>query len=332
MNKFGSRLLLFFVSCALFAFTGNVRGAAKDIDWPTRPVRLLVPAMPGGSQDIVARLLAPELSEQLGERFIVDNRSGASGNIGMEIAARAQPDGYTLFVGNVSNTTINPTIFASVLRFDPVNDLKGVTMVASFPVVIFARVAFPPNTFKELVAYSLARPGGFTYVVNRGSTTHLDWLELMSRTGIKMVHLPSKSVSAATTEVISGEADVGFANIATALPHIRTGRLKGFASFASRRLPELPDVPTLAEVGYPGIGSEIWNGIFVPAKTPDAIVDKLYRALVRAVQSKQATFAQAQVPIALSNSPPQFQEFVRAEAKRFARIIKDHDYTNLEKY
>lgn len=319
-----SGFLTIIAICVATAGSGYAAGREAD-NWPTKPVRLVVPFAPGGSGDIVARLLAPSLSDQLGQRFIADNRPGAAGNIGVEIAARAQPDGHTILVGNVSTNTINPTTYGSVLKVDPVKELTGVTMIASFPVVLVSRVGFAPNSLKELIAYALAKPGELNYTVSMGSATHLDWLDLMSRTGMKMVHLPSKGAGSVPTSVISGEADIGFMQTATAIPQIKAGRVKPFVIIARKRVPDLPQVPTMAEAGFPGIGSELWVGLFVPAKTPRPIIDKLYATVNQIMQGQplQELFAKTQVPIALSKSPREFQEFVNAETKRWARIVKD---------
>jgi tripartite-type tricarboxylate transporter receptor subunit TctC len=334
MHKSFWRSFLLSIAVSISVAATGYAAEPKSPDWPTRPVRMVVPFAPGGSGDIIARVLAPALSDQLGQRFIADNRPGAAGNIGVEIAARAQPDGYTILVGNVSTNTINPTTYASVLTVDAVKELTGVTMVASFPLVLVSRIAFPPNNMKELIAHALAKPGELNYTLSMGSATHLDWLDLMSRTGMKMVHLPSKGAGAAITDVISGEADIAFTQIATAIPQIKTGRLKPFVTISRNRLPDLPDVPNMAEAGFPGIGSELWVGIFVPAKTPRAIVEKLYAAVIHVVQSKQiqAVFAKTQVPVALSKSPKEFQQFVDAEVKRWARIVKETNFKNQTLY
>lgn len=311
------------------AMVGSGYAAEREAqDWPKRPVRLVVPFAPGGSGDIVARILAPALSEQLGQRFIVDNRPGAAGNIGVEIVARAQSDGYTILVGNVSTNTINPTTYASVLTFDPAKALTGVALVASIPSVLVSGAGFPPKNLKELLAYVLARPGQLNYMLTIGSAGHLGMLDFASRTGMKMENIPSKGAGFAVAGVLAGEIQITFLNAATAMPHIKTGQMKGFVTTAQQRLPDSPDIPTMAEAGFPGVGGELWIGVFVPAKTARATIDKLHAAVTQVAQRQQVqeTFAKARVPIALSQSPEEFQKFVRAQIKHWARVIKDTNF------
>ncbi len=214
-------------------------------DWPSKPVRMLVPFAAGGATDSVARILAPALGEVLGQQFVVDNRAGASGNIALELVARAPPDGHTILVSNVAASSINPTGFASVLKFDPVRELTGVVLVASVPGVLCAGVNFPPNTLKEMIDYAKARPGQLNYSNPIGNHSHLSMLDFLSKAGMQMVNVPSKGAGSAFSTLISGEVRVAFQNSATATPQIRNGRLKAFVTNAKQRLPELPEVPTM---------------------------------------------------------------------------------------
>jgi tripartite-type tricarboxylate transporter receptor subunit TctC len=295
--------------------------------WPTRPVRVIVPFSLGGATDLVARILGPALAETLGQPFVIENRPGASGNIGVEIVAKAAPDGHTLLVGNISTNAINPTGFAGKLAFDPVKDLAPVTLLVSIPTLLVTGASFPPDSVKELIEYALARPGELNYSNPLGSYSHMDTLDLSSKTGIKVVLIPSKGAGSAITSIINGEIHFSFLNMATVLPHVKAGRMKALATTSARRLPELPNVPTMAEAGYPGIGSENWNGFFFPSKTPRRTIDRLYVATIQAMQRKpiQDAFANAALPVSLSRSPEDFQEFLNAEIKRWARIIKDND-------
>jgi len=295
--------------------------------YPARPIRLVVPFAPGGATDIVARALAPALSEGLGQQVIVDNRAGASGNIAVEIVARAQPDGYTVLIGNVSTNTINPTTFASVLNVDPVKDLTGVTLIATVPNVMVSGMAFPPNTMKELIEYARARPGRLNHSNPIGAFSHLDMLELMSKTGIRMENVPSKGTGESIIAVMSGEIHCSFLNAAASTPQIKAGRLKAFVTTAKARLPDLPNVPTMAEAGFPGMGSVNWNGFFVPSKTPQAVISKLYAVTAQVTQRRavQEAFVRAGAPMTVSASPAEFQQFVDSELKRWARIIRENN-------
>jgi tripartite-type tricarboxylate transporter receptor subunit TctC len=296
-------------------------------NWPTRPVHVIVPFSLGGATDLVARILGPALAESLGQPFIVENRPGASGNIGVEIAAKAPPDGYTLLVGNISTNAINPSGFAGRLKFDPVKDIVPVTLVASVPTILVTSPNLPPSSVKELVEYARARPGELNYSNPLGSYSHMDTLDLSSRTGIKVVLIPSKGAGSAITSLINGEVHFSFLTMSSVIPHVKAGRMKALATTSRERLSELPNVPTMAQAGFPGIGSENWNGLFFQARTPRAIVDRLYTATVQAMQKKPVldAFANAALPVSLSKSPEDFQAFVDAEIRRWARILKEHD-------
>lgn len=318
------------ICLAVVLWATVVAGAQAQQDppsWPAKSVHLLVPFALGGATDIVARILAPALGEALGQPFVVENRPGAAGNIALELAARAPPDGYTILVGNISTNAINPTGFAAMLKFDPTKELTGVTLVASVPNVLVSGSGFAPNTFDELIAYARARPGELNYSNPLGSYSHLDTLDLLRRTGIRAVIIPSKGAGSTLTSIINGEIHFSFLNAASVTPQVKAGRMKAFATTARERLPDLPEVPTMAEVGFPEVGSVNWNGFFVPAKTPRAIVSKLYAATIQATQREQVreAFVKSAVPITLSRSPEEFQEFVNAEVKRWARIIKEND-------
>ena len=314
---------------AIFMLSAGIAHAAEQsaAAWPVKPVRLIVPFAPGGATDIVARIMAQGLAEVLGQQFVVDNRAGASGNIGVEMAAKSLPDGYTVVINNVSTGAINPIAFAKTLKFDPTKELIGVSLLASVPNLLVAGANFPPNNMKELIEYARARPGQLNYSNPVGAYSHLDMLEFMSKAGIQMVNVPSRGAGSSFAPVIAGEIHFSFLNAATVTPQVKAGRMKAFVTTAKARLPELPDVPTMAEAGFPGMGSVNWNGFFVPAKTPRAIVDKLAAATTQALQRPQTqeAFAKAGVPLTPSASPAEFQEFVRSELKRWARIIKENN-------
>jgi len=312
---------------AVCVLSSAAAGSVCAAEWPSKPVRLIVPFAPGGGNDIVARIMGAALGEALGQQFVVDNRPGAAGNIGVEIVAHAQPDGYSILVGNVSTNAINPTGFASVLKFDPVKELAGVTLLAQIPNVLVSGAAFPPASVKELIEYAKARPGQLNYSNPVGAYSHLDMLEFMKQAGIQMVNVPSKGAGSSFAPLIAGEIHCSFLNAATVTPQIKGGRMKGFVTTAQKRLADLPDVPTLAEAGFPGVGSELWIAFFVPAQTPRAVVDALHAAVVRVTQRAQVqgAFAKSGVPMTISKSPAEFQAFVAGEVKRWGRIIKENN-------
>lgn len=296
-------------------------------DFPRRPIRFIVPFPPNGANDIVARLTGPKLSEALGQQVVVDNRAGASGNIGVELAARAQPDGYTYLVGNTTTNGINPTLFEATMKVNATKDLTGVSLLADIPHVIITDTKLPPNTFQELIAYARARPGELNYIAPLGSHPHLDVLALAKATGIKIVHLPSRGAGDTIPTLLRGEAQISNSNVASVIGFIRSGRIKAYAVTSAQRIPELPEVPTFAEAGLKGIGSSNWVGVFAPARTPRAIISRLHAAIVdvmRKPEMKEA-FAKRLVPMAVSASPGEFNAFVQSEIQRWGRIIKDNN-------
>lgn len=295
-------------------------------DYPAKPVRVLVPYAPGGATDIVARILAPKLSERLKQQFVVDNRAGAAGNIAVELVATAQPDGYTLLVGNISTNSINPLLFAAKMKIDAMRDLTGVTLLASIPNVIVAGPKLPATTLQEAIAYIKERPGQFNFQAPLGSYSHLDMLALTAAAGLKMTHLPSRGAGETLPALMRGEVMITNANVASMIGSIRSGQVKALAVTSAQRLAELPEVPTLTEAGFPGIGSLNWNGIFVPAKTPKPVIDKLFAAITAAMNEPDMRdyLTKRLIPVTLAASPADFDNFVRAESKRWAKIIKDN--------
>lgn len=317
------------VAIMLFLLSGIAAGAQSSTqNYPQRPIRLIVPYAPGGATDIVARIIGPKVTELLGQQVVVDNRVGAAGNIALELASKAQPDGYTLLVGNVSTNSINPIAFAHQLKFEPAKELVGVTLLASIPNLLVSGAHFPPNSLSEVIAYVRARPGKLNHGGPIGSYAHLDLLALLNTTGMQMLHVPSKGgAGTAVTTLINGEVHVTWMNVATATPQVKAGRFKAYAITLEQRLPELPLVPTMTEAGFPGIGSNNWNGVFAPARTPRPIIKKLHAALTQTAQRQdiQEIFAKNQVPVVISNSPEEFDAFVQSEMGRWAKIVRENN-------
>lgn len=307
---------------------GYVYAAAQPAtDYPARPVRMVIPFAPGGATDIVARILAPKLSERLKQQFVVDNRAGAAGNIAVELVATAQPDGYTMLVGNISTNSINPLLFASGMKVDAMRDLAGVTLLASIPNVLVGSPKLPGNTLKEAIAYIKERPGQFNYQAPLGSYSHLDMLAFTAAAGIKMTHLPSRGAGETLPALMRGDVLITNTNVASNIGAIRAGQIKALAVTSPQRISELPEVPTLSEAGFPGIGSLNWNGIFVPVRTPKPVVDKLFAAIVAVMKEPEMHdfLAKRLIPVTLSASPGELDAFVRSEAQRWAKIIKDNN-------
>jgi tripartite-type tricarboxylate transporter receptor subunit TctC len=306
---------------------GALPVCAAAADYPMRPIRILVPFAPGGATDIIARVLEPKLSQRLGQQIVVDNRAGAAGNIAIEIVATAQPDGYTLLVGNVSTNSINPLLFASSMKAKPLQELTGITKLVAIPNFILGSPTLPAATLKEALDYARSRPGQLNYQAPLGSYSHLDMLALTGAAGVKMVHLPSRGAGETLTALLRGDIHITESNVASNIGAVRAGRIKAFAVISDRRLPDLPNVPTMAEAGFPGHGSLNWNGVFAPVRAPAPVVKKLFDAVVASMKELEAEGAleKRQLPISLSASPSDFNAFVNAEAARWAKIIKDNN-------
>ncbi len=317
--------LIGLLAVTLFA-SGGAAGAAQSPNYPERPVRLLIPFAPGGATDIIARTLEPKLTRRLGQQVVVDNRSGAAGNIAVEIVAQAQPDGYTLLVGNISTNSINPLLFAKKMKVNAVKDLAGVTKLVAIPNFILGSPKLPANTLKEALAYARERPGQLNYQAPLGSYSHLDMLALTAAAGVKMVHLPSKGAGETLSAMLRGDIHITESNVASNIGAVRAGQVKAYAVTSDKRLADLPDVPTMAESGFPGIGSLNWNGIFAPARLPRPILNKLHEAIVAAMKELEAegVLAKRQTPISLSESPAEFDAYVLSEMKRWEKIIRDN--------
>ena len=302
----------------------TLAGGVSAQPYPSRPIRMVVPFAPGGATDIVGRIIAPKLSERLGQQVVVDNRSGAAGNIAVEIVVTAQPDGHTVLVGNISTNSINYLLFRK-LKVSAPRDLTGVTLLASIPNVILGGPKMPAS-FKEALAYVRERPGQLNYQAPLGSYSHLDMLALTAAAGLKMTHLPSKGAGETLTALMRGDVHITNSNVASNIGPIRAGQIRAYAVTSTQRIPELPDVQTLTEAGFAGIGSMNWNGLFVPVKTPRAIVDRLFKETVAVLSDPEMKdyLAKRLIPPALSESPAAFNHYVQSEAARWDKIIRDN--------
>ena len=315
------------LAVVLSAAVSTANAAQADAqNFPIRPIRLVVPYAPGGATDIVARVLAPKLGERLGQQIVVDNRAGAAGNIAVELVATAQPDGYTLLIGNISTNAINPILFASKAKVNAIRDLTGVTLLVSIPNLILGGPKVPATTLKEAIAYAKERPGQLNYSAPLGSYSHLDMLAFTAAAGIKMVHLPSKGAGETLPALMRGEAHITESNVASNIGAIKAGQIKAYAVTSAKRVADLPDVPTMTEAGFPGIGSLNWNGMFAPARTPRPVIDKLFAATVAVLKESemQEFMAKRSIPLTLSTSPAEFNAYVQSEMKRWDKIIKDN--------
>jgi tripartite-type tricarboxylate transporter receptor subunit TctC len=309
------------VSIAFASTVGAARAAADA--YPNRHVRFIVPYPPGGITDVLARTIAQRISTQWGQQMVVDNRAGASGNIGIGIAAKAPADGYTIAFGNASTHAINASLFKN-LPFDPLKDFAPVTMVARVSNVLLVGPNFPAANLRELIALAKSKPGQLTFASNSvGSSNHLTGELLKTMAGIDMVHVPYKSSTTAAVDLIGGRISLMFDNLTTAIPQIKAGRLRALAVTSERRLSELPDVPTMLESGLKGFVVTPWWGIFAPAGTPKPIVDKLNRDIVSVLHSPEVKdYLASQATEVVGNSPQEFATYLKGEIARWARVVK----------
>jgi tripartite-type tricarboxylate transporter receptor subunit TctC len=291
--------------------------------WPTKPVRMIIAFPPGGPTDLVSRVLAQKLSEQLGQQVIVDNKPGAGGNIAAELAARAAPDGYTIFY-NTSAIVIGPALYGKV-NYDTLKDFAPVLLTASVPMVLVVNPQLPARSVKEFVDLAKTRSGALNYSSSgTGTITHLASAMMSTQTGIQTQHIPYKGSAPGLVDLASGQTQFMIDTINTVLPYVRDNRLRGLAVTSAKRSPLLPDLPTLAEAGISGFEAAAWQGIVVPTGTPNEIVQKLNAEVNKAlthpdIRSRLA----AQGADILGGTPAEYAAYLRSEMPRWAKAVKD---------
>jgi len=292
-------------------------------DYPSKPIRLIVPFAPGGVTDTSARIVAEKLGQRLGQQVVVDNKPGASGNIGTQMAATAAPDGYTLVLGFDGTLVINPHVYAKV-PFDTLKDLAPVSKIGDAVLIIVTHPSVPVKNFNELVAYSKAQPGGVSYgSAGTGSTPHLAGELLKQRTGAHFVHIPYKGGGQAMSDVVGGTLPMLYTAVAGAYPFVTPGKLHPIPVSSATRLPSPPNVPPRAEAGVPGFESSSWVGILAPAATPRPIVERLQREIHAVVQSPDVKERLASLGIAAAgNTPAEFGTQIQADLKKYAEVVK----------
>jgi tripartite-type tricarboxylate transporter receptor subunit TctC len=307
---------------ALFLGLAWCAAATAQSPYPNKPVKLIVPFLAGGTTDIIGRLVAQELSKA-GINAIVENRPGAGGNIGAEQAAKASADGYTLFVGTVGTHGINSSLYAK-LPYDPIKDFAPITLIASVPNVLIVPPSMPANSVKELIALVKAKPGKYNYASSgNGTSIHLSGELFKSMTGAFITHIPYRGSSAAIADVMGGQVDMMFDNLPTALPHIKSGKLKALGLTSAKQNAAVPGVPTIAEAGLPGYEASSWFGIFAPAGTPKDIVSRIHLVLTKALATQEVRdrlLSQGAEPV--GNTPEQFGEYVKAEIVKWQKVVK----------
>jgi tripartite-type tricarboxylate transporter receptor subunit TctC len=308
------------VAAALLAY---VPGAVVAQTYPTKTIRLILPFPPGGPTDMLGRALAQRLGDQLGRQVVPDNRSGAGGNLGLELAAKAPADGYTMVLSSPL-ITISPSLYAK-LNYDPAKDLAPVSLAGIVQNALLVHPSVPAKTFKELLALARSAPGKLMYGSGGiGGTNHLAPSLLQSLTHTKMVHVPYKGTVPALVGMIAGEVDMIFMAVPSAVPHVRSGKARALFVASEHRAQVLPEVPTAREAGLDNFEVETWYGILTPAGVPHDIVTRLNHEIVKALGTAEMKEKLASVGIEpRTNTPEQFASFIRSETVRFAKVIKD---------
>lgn len=305
--------------CCTMLVSGPVAGQS----YPAKPIRIIVASAPGGGPDLAARLVGQKLSEALGQPVVVDNRAGAGGVIGAEVAARSPVDGYTLFLGNPATLTINPSLQPK-LPYDAVRDFAPVTLINSTPFLLVIHPSLPASSVKQLIALARAKPGKLNFAsAGSGSVTHLAGELFKSIARVDIVHVPYKASAAATNDVIGGQIEMVINAMTTVLPHVKSGKLKALAVATESRAAALPELPTMIEAGVPDYVVTTWNGLLVPAGTPPEIISRLHTETVRVIrlpEIQEKLRGLGSEPI--GNSPEQFAAFLRKETVLWARAVK----------
>ena len=301
-------------------------GVACAQDYPTKPVRMIIPFAPGGASDVLARLISPGLTKELGQQIVVENRGGASGNIGVEVAARAPADGYTIFLGNIGTMAINPGLFPK-FPVRPVRDFIAVTQVADVPTALVIHPSLRVKSVKEFIEYAKANPHKLDFgTAGPGANGRLEMELFMRATGIDLVHVPYKGgAGASAIGLLGGEVKCAFTTLASVMTHVNAGKLKVLAVAAPKRVQSLPDVPVFPELGFKNMKSGSWQGAYVPAGTPAAVVKKLYTALTKVMADPGVIkrLQDAGAVAVVSGSPEEFGAFMKEENDKWAKIIKD---------
>ncbi|HEX3171781.1 MAG TPA: tripartite tricarboxylate transporter substrate binding protein [Burkholderiales bacterium] len=308
------------VAPALLALSLPVFGQTA---YPTKPIRLVVPFVPGGSTDLIARIMGQNLQETLGQQVVVENRAGAGGNIGVEYVAKSPPDGYTLVFGHVGTFGFGPSLYQK-LPYDPIKDFAPIVLFAMVPNMLVVHPALPAKSVKELIALAKAHPGQLNYGSSgNGSASHLatEYFKLLSKTNITAI--PYKGTGPLVTDLIAGQTSLTITGVPPLYPFVQAGRLRGLAVGSVKRLTLMPELPTIAEAGVPGYESSTWFGPLAPAKTPREIVVRLNTELLKILQRPDVRTRFAAEGIeALGSTPEEFGAYIKAEIDRWGRVIK----------
>ena len=311
---------------ALFLVLGAGVSAQDVGNYPNRPVMMIVPFAPGGASDFVARIIQPGVSQILGQQIVIDNRPGAAGIIGTDAAARAAPDGYTAFLGNIGTISINPGVNSN-MRVKPDQDLAPVSICADTPSILITRPDFPANTVSELIGYVKANQGKVAFASPGSSTLNrLEMEVFMKDAGLDMVHVPYKGgAGPAVTDVLGGHVDLMFTTLSSAMEFVKEKKVKALAVTTRERMADLPDIPTMHELGWKNLVTSSWQGVLVPTGTPRPLVDKLHAAIVKVLAEPeiQARMRRSGAIAVSSNSPEDFKTYMDAETAKWTKVIQE---------
>jgi tripartite-type tricarboxylate transporter receptor subunit TctC len=319
------RLGLLLLSALCLA--GIAPASAQD-KYPSKPVKLLIPYAPGGATDIISRVVGEQLRVILGQSFVVENKPGAFGMLTIEEMAKSRPDGYTLMVGNVSTNAITPVLFKDKLKIDFDKDVVSVGRVATLPSFFIATAKdFPPKTLAEFVDYAKKNPGKLRYTsAGVGSFPHFDMEIFARRAGIEMSHVPIKAgASGMLNDLVNGDVQAAFINVATTGAMVKAGQLRPLAVVSEKRLAEYPDIPTMAEAGFPGVGTLHWQSVLAPAATPKEVIDTLHKAIGEALKTNQVqeAFAKQLIQATPSQSPDEAKTWLKGEIESWKKITSE---------
>ncbi len=319
MHK-SSRIARFTLALAALVFAGAAAGQA----YPSKPIRIIVPFAAGGTSDILARFIGPKLTEAWGQPVIIENRTGANGNVAAEYVSRSAPDGYTVMLGDIGALSIAPSVYPT-LPFDPVKDFSPVIMVSYSPHILAVHPSVPVTNVKELIAYAKARPGQLNFAISgTGGAPHLAGIEFQQRTGVDWTYIPYKGGSQAVLDVVAGQANVLFNGMLATYPSVKGGKLKALAVSSARRVASAPDLPTVAEQGLPGFETGSFQGVVAAAGTPRDIVAKLNAELTRILNTQDMKDKlAAQGTEVRADTPESFANFIRDEKARWAKVVKE---------
>jgi tripartite-type tricarboxylate transporter receptor subunit TctC len=301
-------------------------GSSHADDYPSRPVRLIVPYAPGGGADTVARLVARRVSDTIGQTVVIENRGGAGSIIGTDMVAKAEPDGYTLLLGQSGPISINPAVYKD-LRYDPIKDFAPITMTTAYPYILAVNAKLPVKSLQEFVTLAKSKPGALNYgTTGIGAANHLVTELFSSKAGLKMTHIPYRGTALAVADLIGGQVTMVFSDPVSVLPHLQAGTLRGLAVTSAQRSPVAPELPTIAESGYPGFEALAWHGILAPAKTPPNVINKLHGEIVKALQhpeTKDVLVKQAMQPV--GSTPEEFAAFIKQDIAIWKAVATEAD-------